>query len=320
MKIIFAGTPEFAATALAALLKTSHEIIAVYTQPDRKAGRGQKLTPSPVKQLALEHNIPVYQPLHFKASTEEGLAAQQELAALGADVMVVAAYGLILPQAVLDTPKYGCLNIHGSLLPRWRGAAPIQRAIATGDDETGITIMQMAAGLDTGDMMYKTYCPITAGETSASLHDKLAVQGAEAICTVLESEQSLQDFIEKRELQNESLTVYAHKLVKSEARIDWSTDAIQLDRNIRAFNPWPVAFVQLDENNALRIWSSTISSQTKANVQAGEIIAIDKQGVHVACGQDSFICLTSVQWPGGKAMNAQQIAQTQKLHVGQILP
>ncbi len=158
----FCWHPEFAATALAALLKTSHEIIAVYTQPDRKSGRGQKLTPSPVKQLALEHNIPVYQPLHFKASTEEGLAAQQELAALGADVMVVAAYGLILPQAVLDTPKYGCLNIHGSLLPRWRGAAPIQRAIATGDEETGITIMQMAAGLDTGDMMYKTYCPITA--------------------------------------------------------------------------------------------------------------------------------------------------------------
>jgi len=168
--------------------------------------------------------------------------------------------------------------------------------------------------------MYKTYCPITAEETSASLHDKLAVQGAEAICAVLESEATLQKYLAEREVQDESLTVYAHKLVKSEARIDWSTDAIQLDRNIRAFNPWPVAFVQLDENNALRVWSSTISSQNKANAQAGEIIAIDKQGVHVACGQDSFICLTSVQWPGGKAMNAQQIAQTQKLHVGQILP
>ncbi|MEX7541148.1 methionyl-tRNA formyltransferase, partial [Acinetobacter baumannii] len=276
--------------------------------------------PSPVKQLALEHNIPVYQPLHFKASTEEGLAAQQELAALGADVMVVAAYGLILPQAVLDTPKYGCLNIHGSLLPRWRGAAPIQRAIATGDDETGITIMQMAAGLDTGDMMYKTYCPITSEDTSATLHDKLAAQGATAICAVLESEETLQKYLAEREVQDESLTVYAHKLVKSEARIDWAIDAIQVDRNIRAFNPWPVAFIQLDENNALRVWNSTISSQSKVNAQAGEIIAIDKQGVHVACGENTFICLTSVQWPGGKALNAQQIAQTQKLHVGQILP
>ncbi len=163
MKIIFAGTPEFAATALAALLKTEHDIVAVYTQPDRKAGRGQKLTASAVKQLALANNIPVYQPLHFKSSTEEGLAAQAELAALNADVMVVAAYGLILPQVVLDTPKYGCLNIHGSLLPRWRGAAPIQRAIATGDTETGVTIMKMAAGLDTGDMMFKTMRKTTCG-------------------------------------------------------------------------------------------------------------------------------------------------------------
>ena len=320
MKIIFAGTPEFAATALAALLKTPHQIIAVYTQPDRKSGRGQKLTPSPVKQLALEHSLPVYQPLNFKASTEEGLAARQELAALGADVMVVAAYGLILPQAVLDTPKYGCLNIHGSLLPRWRGAAPIQRAIATGDTETGITIMQMAAGLDTGDMMYKTYCPITAEATSATLHDKLATQGAEAICTVLESEQSLQSFIAKREVQDESLTVYAHKLVKSEARIDWTQTAIQIDRNIRAFNPWPVAFIQLDENNALRVWSSMLSEHNKADAQVGEILALDKQGVHIACGNNTAVCLTSLQWPGGKALNPVQIAQTQKLHLGQILP
>lgn len=320
MKIIFAGTPEFAATALAALLKTPHQIIAVYTQPDRKSGRGQKLTSSPVKQLALEHGLPVFQPLHFKASTEEGLAAQQELAALGADVMVVAAYGLILPQTVLDMPKYGCLNIHGSLLPRWRGAAPIQRAIATGDAETGITIMQMAAGLDTGDMMYKTYCPITAEDTSATLHDKLATQGAEAICTVLETEQSLQSFIAKSEVQDESLTVYAHKLVKSEARIDWTQTAIQIDRNIRAFNPWPVAFIQLDENNALRVWSSMPSEISKANAQLGEILAIDKQGVHVACGENSVVCLTSLQWSGGKALNAVQITQTQKLHLGQILP
>ena len=319
MKIIFAGTPEFAAVALDALLKTEHEIIAVYTQPDRKAGRGQKLTPSAVKQLALEHNIPVYQPLHFKASTDEGLAAQQQLAALGADVMVVAAYGLILPQVVLDTPKYGCLNIHGSLLPRWRGAAPIQRAIATGDSETGVTIMQMAAGLDTGDMLYKTYCPITTQDTSASLHDKLAIQGAEAICSVLESEQNLQDLVAKREVQDETLTVYAHKLSKAEAQIDWSQTAVQIDRNIRAFNPWPVAFIQLDENNALRVWGSALSTHRSVAAQCGEIVAIDKQGVHVMCANSSVVCLTSLQWSGGKALNAVQILQTQKLNIGQIL-
>lgn len=299
VKIIFAGTPEFAAVALDALLKTEHEIIAVYTQPDRKAGRGQKLTPSAVKQLALEHNIPVYQPLHFKASTDEGLAAQQQLAALGADVMVVAAYGLILPQVVLDTPKYGCLNIHGSLLPRWRGAAPIQRAIATGDSETGVTIMQMAAGLDTGDMLYKTYCPITTQDTSASLHDKLAIQGAEAICSVLASEQNLQDLVAKREVQDETLTVYAHKLSKAEAQIDWSQTAVQIDRNIRAFNPWPVAFIQLDENNALRVWGSALSTHRSVAAQCGEIVAIDKQGVHVMCANSSVVCLTSLQWSGG---------------------
>ena len=316
MKIIFAGTPEFAATALAALLRTEHEIVAVYTQPDRKAGRGQKLTASAVKQLALEHHLSVYQPLHFKSSTEEGLAAQAELKALNADVMVVAAYGLILPQVVLDTPKYGCLNIHGSLLPRWRGAAPIQRAIATGDTETGVTIMKMAAGLDTGDMMYKTRCPITAEDTSASLHDKLALQGAEAIVAVLESEQTLQHYLEIREVQDESLTVYAHKLSKAEAQIDWTQPAAAIDRNIRAFNPWPVAFTPLDDSNNLRIWNSSLSKQNASNALPGEVIALDKDGVHVMCGDQHAICITNLQWPGGKALNAVQINQTQKLSVG----
>ena len=316
MKIIFAGTPEFAATALAALLRTEHEIVAVYTQPDRKAGRGQKLTASAVKQLALEHHLSVYQPLHFKSSTEEGLAAQAELKALNADVMVVAAYGLILPQVVLDTPKYGCLNIHGSLLPRWRGAAPIQRAIATGDTETGVTIMKMAAGLDTGDMMYKTRCPITAEDTSASLHDKLALQGAEAIVAVLESEQTLQHYLETREVQDENLTVYAHKLTKAEAQIDWTQPAADIDRNIRAFNPWPVAFTPLDDSNNLRIWNSSLSKQNASNALPGEVIALDKDGVHVMCGDQHAICITNLQWPGGKALNAVQINQTQKLSVG----
>ena len=316
MKIVFAGTPEFAAEALAALINTDHEIIAVYTQPDRKAGRGQKLTASAVKQLALEHNLPVYQPLHFKASTEEGLAAQKELAELNADVMVVAAYGLILPQAVLDTPKYGCLNIHGSLLPRWRGAAPIQRAIAAGDAETGVTIMKMAAGLDTGDMMYKTICPIDATDTSASLQDKLARQGAEAIVAVLESEEKLKHYLDIREVQDESLTVYAHKLSKAEAKIDWSLDAISIDRNIRAFNPWPVAFIPLDESNNLRVWGSMLSEQNAAGKAPGAILCLDSLGVHVACGNEKAVCLTSLQWPGGKALNPVQINQTQKLSAG----
>jgi len=319
LRIIFAGTPEFAASALAALLNTNNEIVAVYTQPDRKAGRGQKLTASAVKQLALEHDLPVYQPLHFKSSTEEGLAAQAELKALNADVMVVAAYGLILPQVVLDTPKYGCLNIHGSLLPRWRGAAPIQRAIATGDAETGVTIMKMAAGLDTGDMMLKTICPITADDTSASLHDKLALQGATAICTVLQSEDTLKTALDNREVQDEALTVYAHKLTKAEAQIDWSQSAVAIDRNIRAFNPWPVAFTPLDENNNLRIWNSSLSDVNPGQAQAGEIVLLDKHGVHVACGDQRCICITNLQWPGGKALNAVQINQTQKLTVGHIL-
>lgn len=316
MKIVFAGTPEFAAEALAALINTDHEIIAVYTQPDRKAGRGQKLTASAVKQLALEHNLPVYQPLHFKASTEEGLAAQKQLAELNADVMVVAAYGLILPQAVLDMPKYGCLNIHGSLLPRWRGAAPIQRAIAAGDAETGVTIMKMAAGLDTGDMMYKTICPIDATDTSASLHDKLALQGAEAIVAVLESEEKLKHYLDTREVQDESLTVYAHKLSKAEAKIDWSLDAVSIDRNIRAFNPWPVAFIPLDESNNLRVWDSMLSEQNAAGKAPGAILCLDSLGVHVACGNEKAVCLTSLQWPGGKALNPVQINQTQKLSAG----
>ena len=319
MKIVFAGTPEFAASALAALLNTEHDIVAVYTQPDRKAGRGQKLTASAVKQLALQHDLPVYQPLHFKSSTEEGLAAQQELAALNADVMVVAAYGLILPQVVLDTPKYGCLNIHGSLLPRWRGAAPIQRAIATGDTETGITIMKMAAGLDTGDMMYKTLCPITAEDTSASLHDKLAEQGAEAIVEVLASEQKLQDYLAAREVQDEVLTVYAHKLSKAEAQIDWSQSAVAIDRNIRAFNPWPVAFIPLDDSQNLRVWGSQLSTESAQGQAAGTILKLDKQGVHVACGDQQAVCLSSLQWPGAKPLNPVQIIQTQKLQSGQVL-
>ena len=328
MRIVFAGTPEFAASALAELLAQQHNVVAVYTQPDRKAGRGQKLSASPVKQLALEHDIPVYQPLHFKSSSEDGLKAQAELKALNADVIVVAAYGLILPQVVLDTPTYGCLNIHASLLPRWRGAAPIQRAIAAGDAVTGITIMQMAAGLDTGDMLYKTECPILPTDNAATLHDKLAVQGADAICTVLQSVQHLQNVYAAREVQNEFETCYAHKLTKQEAQIDWSLPAAQIDRNIRALNPWPVAFIAQPDGSAIRVWAchgdgaldqepAPTTDVDAAN--AGQIISIDKHGVQVRCGDGQSIRLTQLQWPGGKALDAAQIYAAQKLSVGQML-
>ncbi|MCF9000312.1 methionyl-tRNA formyltransferase [Acinetobacter nectaris] len=320
MRIIFAGTPEFAAVALKALLNSPHEIIAVYTQPDRKAGRGQKLTPSAVKKVALENNIPVYQPLTLKASSDEGLDAQQELKKLNADIMVVAAYGLILPQAVLDIPKYGCLNIHASLLPRWRGAAPIQRAVATQDKETGVTIMQMAAGLDTGDMIFKTSCPIKANDNSAILHDKLAVQGAEAITRVLASESTLKTYLENREVQNEAHVTYAHKLSKAEAKIDWNLPAIQIAANIHAFNPWPVAFIQLETEN-LRVWQADIISNEKntEKLRVGTVLNIDQTGITVLCGNNTAILLTSLQWPGGKPLDSQQILQTNKLNVGQIL-
>ncbi len=318
MKIIFAGTPDFAASALAALCETEHEIVAVYTQPDRPAGRGQKLQASPVKQLAIEKDLLVHQPEHFKSSDESGVIAQQTLSELGADVMIVAAYGLILPQVVLDMPKYGCLNIHASLLPRWRGAAPIQRAILAGDTQTGITIMQMAKGLDTGDMLYKVTCPIGLEDTASTLHDRLAQIGATAICEVVTSKQILQDYQAKREVQEESLTTYAHKIIKSEARVDWSQNALDLDRHIRGFNPVPVAFCWLVENTPLRIWSAKpIDFSHQASI--GEILAINKQGVVVACGDNTSLCLTSVQWAGGKALNAVQIMQTQKLQIGQIL-
>ena len=298
MKIIFAGTPEFAATALAALLKTSHEIIAVYTQPDRKSGRGQKLTPSPVKQLALEHNIPVYQPLHFKASTEEGLAAQQELAALGADVMVVAAYGLILPQTVLDTPKYGCLNIHGSLLPRWRGAAPIQRAIWAGDAATGVTIMQMDAGLDTGAMLSSVSCAITDTDTSASLYNKLAQLGPKALVSALTQLPLLQ---QQAVAQDDSQACYAEKLHKDEALLDFAKSAVALAREIRAFNPWPVSYLALPQGN-VKVWTAQAEANT-ANTAPGTVISADKQGIRIACA-DGVLCITQLQPPGKKPMAA----------------
>ena len=229
LRIIFAGTPDFAARHLDALLSSGHQVVGVFTQPDRPAGRGKKLMPSPVKVLAEEQGLPVFQPASLRPQENQQLVAD-----LNADVMVVVAYGLILPKAVLDMPRLGCINVHGSLLPRWRGAAPIQRSLWAGDAETGVTIMKMDVGLDTGDMLYKLACPITSDDTSATLYDKLADLGPQGL---IETLQQLADNTAKPEVQDDALATYAEKLSKEEARLDWSLSAAQLERYIRAFNP-----------------------------------------------------------------------------------
>ena len=305
LRIIFAGTPEFSVAPLQALLDSPHEVIAVYTQPDRPAGRGRKLTASPVKELALQHNLPVYQP-----ETLREPAAQAELAALNADLMVVVAYGLILPKVVLDMPKYGCFNIHASILPRWRGAAPIQRAIESGDPETGVTIMQMDVGLDTGDMLCVLPTEITPQDTAQTLHDRLSQLGCSALLKTLEELQTQQLRPIK---QDEDLVTYAHKMSKEEALIDWSQDATTLVRKIQAFNPWPVAFTQYQEQ-PLRIWQAEIvpNSEKAAQKQPGLVISVTKNGIEVACGNGS-LRLVSVQPTGKKAMPAYDFAQARAL-------
>lgn len=290
MRIVFAGTPDFAASHLQALLDAgSHEIVAVYTQPDRPAGRGQKLMPSPVKQLAVQHAIPVYQPQTLRDPT-----AQAELAALTPDLMVVVAYGLILPQVVLDTPRLGCINSHASLLPRWRGAAPIQRAVQAGDAESGVTVMQMEAGLDTGPMLLKVSTPISAEDTGGSLHDRLAQLGSAA---VVEAVAKLAAGELKGEAQDDALAIYAHKLNKDEARLDWSRPADELERLIRAFNPWPICHSTLS-GEPLKVLAAQPGEGSGA---PGSILAADKNGLTVACGADA-LRLTRLQLPGGKAL------------------
>ena len=289
MKILFAGTPDFAATALRALLDSEHRVLAVLTQPDRPAGRGKKLTPSPVKQLAVAHGIPVWQP-----ETLKGDAIRAELAALQPDVMVVVAYGLLIPQAILDIPRYGCINIHGSLLPRWRGAAPIQRAIEAGDSETGVGIMQMEAGLDTGPVLLEKRTPISDDDTGGSVHDRLATLGAEALIEALDDLPALQ---ENAAVQPAEGITYAHKLGKDDARIDWQRPAPELFNMIRAFNPWPVAWSMLDDA-PVKIWRAQVID---ARGTPGEIISASDAGIDVACG-DGALRLTDIQLPGKRAM------------------
>lgn len=313
LRIIFAGTPEFSVAPLQALLDSEHEIIAVYTQPDRPAGRGRKLTASPVKQLAEKYDIAVYQPQSLK--DEE---AQQALKTLDADIMIVVAYGLILPQVVLDMPKLGCLNIHASLLPRWRGAAPIQRAIESGDKETGVTIMQMNAGLDTGDMLSKITTEITVEDSAQSLHDRLSIIGCEALLNTL---QEIEQQTVKAEVQDETLVTYAEKMHKEEALIDWQQPALKIVRKIQAFNPWPVAFTNF-EDKSLRVWQARLLTaeeqvefEPKINAKTnlpGLVIALSKSGLIIHAG-DQPICVQQLQPAGKKAMAAYDFAQARKL-------
>ena len=310
LRIVFAGTPEFAAEHLKALLDTPHQVIAVYSQPDRPAGRGQKLTPSPVKQLALEHGIAVYQP-----QTLRDPGAQAELAALAPDLMVVVAYGLILPQVVLDTPRLGCINSHASLLPRWRGAAPIQRAVEAGDSESGVTVMQMEAGLDTGPMLLKVSTPIEADDTGGSLHDRLAGLGPQAVIRAIEG---LAAGTLAGEVQDDGLATYAHKLNKDEARIDWARPALELERLVRAFNPWPICHSTLN-GETLKVHAAQLSEEQGAGA-TGTIIAADKTGLTVACGEGA-LRLTRLQLPGGKALNFSDLynSRREQFAVGQVL-
>ena len=297
LKIIFAGTPDFSVPPLQALIDSEHQVVAVYTQPDRPAGRGRKLKPGPVKQLALEHDIPVHQPQSLR--TED---AQKILIELGADLMVVVAYGLILPIEILQAPKLGCINIHASLLPRWRGAAPIQRAILAADKESGVTIMQMDVGLDTGDMLLKKHCAIEVDDTGSSLHDRLSAMGAQALMEALPMliNQSVQP-----EPQNDDEACYAEKLNKAEALLDWTQPAEQLRNKINGFNAWPVAQTEIklkDKLQMLRIWQAAVTSESSEKTP-GTVLKCDKHGIDVATA-DRVLRLLKVQLPGGKPMQA----------------
>ena len=317
MRVIFAGTPEFARSALAALHAAGHDIVGVFTQPDRPAGRGMKLQASAVKQFALEHHLPVQQPHSLRLDgkyPEEAAAAQAFIAQVQADVMVVAAYGLILPQWVLDAPRHGCLNIHASLLPRWRGAAPIHRAIEAGDAQTGVTIMQMDAGLDTGDMLMEEKLPILAQDTTASLHDKLADMGAELIVKALTQVGQF-----KPVKQPAEGVTYAHKIEKAEAAIDWTLSAQLLSQRVRAFDPFPGMTAQM-AGEVVKVWHAHVlhdSVQTLKAATPGTLLAVNEEGLQVACG-DGVLCLTQLQKPGGKRQPVADFVRHFKGAVGDV--
>jgi len=307
LKIIYAGTPEFAVPALESLLRSEHQVLAVYTQPDRPAGRGRKLQPSPVKACAAAHKVPVLQPESFNNPED-----QRQLAIFQADLMVVAAYGLLLPTSVLDTPRLGCINIHASLLPRWRGAAPIQRALLAGDQETGITIMQMAKGLDTGDMLASLRLPIAPDWTAADLHDQLKLLGAELLIDTLDKLDAGK--LEARH-QESSLVTYANKLNKQEARIDWNQDAETIQRQIRAYVPWPVSFTQLQGEN-LRIWRASIDDTHTAS-KPGQVIDHNQNGLFISC-RNSVLRVTKLQFTGKKRIDATGASNARNLSGQQL--
>lgn len=324
LRVVFAGTPEFAAISLESLINQQEalniEIVAVYTQPDRKAGRGQKLSASAVKEVALTHDIAVEQPVTFKKSSAEGLAARQTLRTYQPDVMIVAAYGLILPIGVLETPTHGCLNIHASLLPRWRGAAPIHRALLAGDDETGITIMQMDKGLDTGDILYKVSESIASDDTAASLHDKMAALGATAISTVLKD---LPTYQAQAIAQDDSQANYAEKLVKTEGEVDWSQPAAAIERQIRGLTPWPGAYTFLAGQRVKILASLPVNTSQQTNEPAGTVISVGRKAILVACGKESSaessattLAITHLQFAGGKPMTAEQVCHGNQLNDG----
>ncbi len=300
LRIAVAGSSDFTRPALEALIESEHHVVAVYTQPDRPAGRGRKLRANIIKQTALDHDIPVYQPTSLKSDE-----VQAALESLQLDLMVVAAYGLILPQATLDTPAMGCWNLHGSILPRWRGAAPVQRAIIAGDSETGVTLMQMDAGLDTGDILAITETPIHSDDTGGSLHDCLADMGAQLLIESLARRQQL-----TASGQPQEGVTYASKMSKSEAQIDWQEPAELISRKIRAYNPWPVAHGEL-AGDTVRIWNA---HPEPGQGTPGEIISLDNQQLHVATG-DGLINITEIQRPGGKRMSAIDFLNAHRQHM-----
>jgi methionyl-tRNA formyltransferase len=316
MRVIFAGTPEFAAVALAQILAAGHEVSLVLTQPDRPAGRGMKLQASAVKQLALQHHIPVAQPMSLRLDgkyPDDAAQAQAAIAAANADVMVVAAYGLILPQWTLSAPRLGCLNIHASLLPRWRGAAPIHRAIEAGDAQTGVVIMQMDAGLDTGDMLLTGVLDIDAQDTTATLHDRLADLGGALVVQALNDAQAGQLKPVKQPLEG---ITYAHKIEKAEAAVDWREAATTIDRRVRAFNPFPAAAAQLN-GEVIKLWRAVPEPSTNAShAGPGTVLSADAQGVRIACGE-GVLCVTKLQRAGGKRLAAADFLRGFPLTAGQ---